>query len=298
MLAFRNAIRAGDPFDTLRQRHDRIADGLAQVERQLQAAAPSARGQFFSSFVIIVREGLEALLVLAGMAAFLVRTGRRDGLRYLHGGWIAAIALGVLTWWVASRIIDVSGAQREVTEGVTALLASVVLLYVGFWLHSKSHGQRWSAFIRSQVSGALGRGTLWGLAAISFLAVYREVFETVLFYQALLTQGDTTPVLTGFAAGCAVLFALAFIIVRTSARLPLGIVFGASSFLLAAFAVVFAGRGVAALQAAGKLPVDPLSVPAVPWLGIYPNIQSIGLQVILVALIIAIFFNNARGRSA
>ncbi len=85
---------------------------------------------------------------------------------------------------------------------------------------------------------------------------------------------------------------------RTSARLPLGIVFGASSFLLAAFAVVFAGRGVAALQAAGKLPVDPLSVPAIPWLGIYPNIQSIGLQVILVALIIAIFFNNARGRSA
>lgn len=298
MLAFRNAIRAGDPIDTLRQRHDRIADGLAQVERQLQAATPSARGQFFSSFVIIVREGLEALLVLAGMAAFLVRTGRRDGLRYLHGGWIAAIALGVLTWWVASRIIDVSGAQREVTEGVTALLASVVLLYVGFWLHSKSHGQRWSAFIRSQVSGALGRGTLWGLAAISFLAVYREVFETVLFYQALLTQGNTSPVLTGFAAGCAVLFALAFIIVRTSARLPLGIVFGASSFLLAAFAVVFAGRGVAALQAAGKLPVDPLSVPAVPWLGIYPNIQSIGLQVILVALIIAIFFNNARGRSA
>jgi high-affinity iron transporter len=200
----------------------------------------------------------------------------------------------VLTWWVATRLIDVSGAQREVTEGVTALLASAVLLYVGFWLHSKSHGQRWSAFIRTQVSGALGRGTLWGLSAISFLAVYREVFETVLFYQALVAQGDPAPVAAGFATGCVALAILAWVIVRSSTKLPLGMVFGVSSMLLAAFAVVFAGRGVAALQAAGRLPLDPLPLPAVPWLGLYPNVQGLALQFGLVLLIVFIFVRNAR----
>jgi high-affinity iron transporter len=294
MLDYRNGVRAGLPVAQIRQRHDAILADLDAVERRIAGTAPSVQGQFVSAMVIVLREGLEALLVLAGMAAFLVRTGRRDGLRHLHAGWIAAIALGVLTWWVATRLIDVSGAQREVTEGVTALLASAMLLYVGFWLHSKSHGQRWSAFIRGQVSGALGRGTLWGLSAISFLAVYREVFETVLFYQALVSQGDPAPVAAGFAVGCAVLAVLAWVIVRSSVKLPLGLVFGVSSILLAAFAVVFAGRGVAALQAAGRLPLDPLPLPAVPWLGLYPNVQGLALQFGLVLLIVFIFVRNAR----
>jgi high-affinity iron transporter len=294
MLEYRNGIRAGLPALQVRQLHDAMLADLDAVERRLAGTAPSVQGQFLSAMVIVLREGLEALLVLAGMAAFLVRTGRRDGLRHLHAGWIAAIALGVLTWWVATRLIDVSGAQREVTEGVTALLASAMLLYVGFWLHSKSHGQRWSAFIRTQVSGALGRGTLWGLTAISFLAVYREVFETVLFYQALLAQGDAAPVAAGFGVGFAVLAVLAWVIVRSSTKLPLGLVFGVSSILLAAFAVVFAGRGVAALQVAGKLPLAPLPLPAVPWLGLYPNVQGLALQLALVLLIVIIFVRNAR----
>ncbi|MEI7968084.1 MAG: FTR1 family protein [Betaproteobacteria bacterium] len=295
MMAFRNDIRAGVPVAALEEKDNDILGGLASAGSRATTSGSSAQGQFASSsFIIIVREGLEAILVLAGMAAFLVRTGPRDGLRYLHGGWIGALALGGLTWWVASRLIAVRGAQREVTEGVTALLAAGMLLYVGFWLHSKSAGQRWSSFIRTQVSGALGRKTLWGLAAISFLAVYREVFETALFYQALLAQGSAGPVLAGFGAGCAVLLALALVIVRSTAKLPLGAVFGLSSLLLAVFAVVFAGRGVAALQAAGRFPTDPLSIPAVPWLGVYPTLQSVSLQLVLIVFIVAVAFYNSR----
>jgi high-affinity iron transporter len=169
-----------------------------------------------------------------------------------------------------------------------------MLLYVGFWLHSKSAGQRWSAFIKSQVSGALGRGTLWGLAAISFLAVYREVFETVLFYQALIAQGGATAVLSGFVTGCAVLVALALLIVRFSAKLPLGVFFGASSILLALMAVVFAGQGVAALQAAGKLPSDPVAFPSFPVLGIYPNLQGLVLQLVLLVIIVGTYVHTSR----
>lgn len=294
MLDYRNRVKSNAPLESVEAAHAELARMLRDAKQRLAGNDVSPQAQFLSAFIIIVREGLEAILVLAGMAAFLKRTGRGEGLRWLHGGWIGAIALGVFTWWIATALIEVSGAQREVTEGVTALLASAVLLYVGFWLHSKSAGQRWNAFIKSQVSGALGKGTLWGLAVISFLAVYREVFETVLFYQALIAQGAATSVLSGFAAGCAVLVALAVLIVRFSTRLPLGLFFGVSSVLLALMAVVFAGQGIAALQAAGKLPSDPVNFPSLPLLGIYPNLQGLLLQLVLVALIIGAYFYTSR----
>ena len=294
MLDYRNQVKTSAPLATVEARHIELQRLLHDAKERLAGSEVSPKAQFASAFIIIVREGLEAILVLAGMAAFLRRTGRSEGLKWLHGGWIGALALGALTWWIATVLIEVSGAQREVTEGITALVAAAMLLYVGFWLHSKSAGQRWSAFIKSQVSGALGRGTLWGLAAISFLAVYREVFETVLFYQALIAQGGATAVLSGFVTGCAVLVALALLIVRFSAKLPLGVFFGVSSILLALMAVVFAGQGVAALQAAGKLPSDPVAFPSLPVLGIYPNLQGLVLQLVLLAIIVGTYVHTSR----
>lgn len=300
MLAFRAAIQRNAPVAEIEARHGALAALLRNTRDRVQGTTASPGAQFASAFIIIGREGLEAVLVLAAMAAFLRRTGRHEGVRWLHGGWIAALALGGLTWWLASRLIAASGAQREVTEGVVALLAAAVLLYVGFWLHSKTHGQRWSAFIKSQMSGALGRGTLWGLALVSFMAVYREVFETVLFYQALLQQGGGGAVLAGFATGCAALLAAALLIMRFSARLPLGAFFAASSVLLALMAVVFAGQGVAALQEAGHLPATPVDGPTIALLGIHPTLQGLGLQAALLVLIAVLFYLNTRdsGRPA
>jgi high-affinity iron transporter len=300
MLAFRAAIQRSVPVAELEARHAALAELLRDTRDRIDGAQVSPQAQFVSAFVIIAREGLEAILVLAGMAAFLRRTDRREGVKWLHGGWVAALALGGLTWWLASRLIEVSGAQREVTEGVVALLASAVLLYVGFWLHSKSHGQRWNAFIKSQVNGALGQGALWGLAVASFLAVYREVFETVLFYQALVQQGGTGAVLAGFATGCVALLGAAVLIMRFSARLPLGTFFAASSALLALMAVVFAGQGVAALQEAGRLPASPVAGPTIALLGIHPTLQGLGLQAALLVLIAFLYHFNTRepGRPA
>lgn len=297
MLGFRAAIQRAAPVAEIEARHSALTALLRDARDRLQGATASPGAQFASAFIIIAREGLEAVLVLAAMAAFLRRTGRHEGVKWLHGGWIGALALGGLTWWLASRLIAVSGAQREVTEGVVALLAAAVLLYVGFWLHSKSYGQRWSAFIKSQVSGALGRGTLWGLALVSFMAVYREVFETVLFYQALMQQGASSAVLAGFATGCVVLLAAALVIVRFSARLPLGAFFAASSALLALMAVVFAGQGVAALQEAGRVPATTVSGPTIALLGIHPTLQGLGLQAALLVLIAALFYLNTRDSS-
>jgi high-affinity iron transporter len=297
MMAYRNAVKARKPLGEVETLHDAAVTLLEQSQQRLSGPAASATADFVSALIIILREGLEAVLVLAAMAAFLTRTGRRDSLPWLHVGWIAALLLGGLTWVISSWLIAVSGAHREVTEGITALVSAGLLLYVGFWLHRKAGAVRWNQFIRNQMTTAIGRGALFSIALVSFLAVYREVFETVLFYQALWLQAEgdgQTAVVAGFAVGFAALVVVAWLIARISVRLPLGAFFAASSVLLAAMAIVFAGQGVAALQEAGKLAASRIDFPSVPLLGIYPNLQGLALQVVLLTIVV-IGFAYTRG---
>jgi high-affinity iron transporter len=214
-------------------------------------------------------------------------------MRYLHYGWIGALAVGFLTWLASVYLIEISGARREITEGVAALLATVVLFYVGFWLHDKTSAAQWKRFIETNVQRALSTGTLWGLAGLSFIAVYREVFETILFYQALWVQTDAngkSMTLGGFGAGILVLAVLAWVIMRYSARLPLRQFFSVTGILMFVLAVVFAGKGVAALQEAGYIPVSPVSFPRIDLLGIYPNLQGLLLQLGLLLLALFLWY--------
>jgi len=202
---------------------------------------------------------------------------------------------------ISSKLIAITGAQREVTEGVTALISAALLLYVGFWLHNKANAAKWSEFIRGQMTSAVKGGTLFGFALVSFFAVYREVFETVLFYQALWLESEgsaQTAVIVGLGVGAAILVLVAWLIARFSVRLPLRLFFGASSVLLAIMAVVFTGQGIANLQSAGKLSANPITFPTVPVLGIYPNLQGLTLQLVLIAAIVAIFLYTRNGRRA
>jgi high-affinity iron transporter len=163
-----------------------------------------------------------------------------------------------------------------------------MLLYVGYWLHGKSYAEAWSRFIREQVGQALARRTLWAMAAVSFLAVYREMFEIVLFYETLWAQAGNAgrgAVLGGMAAAAFALGAIAFAIFKYSVRLPLGPFFGATSALLALLAVVFTGHGIAALQEAGVLGVTRLAFDAVTLLGIYPSAEGVGAQLLVLGVV-------------
>jgi high-affinity iron transporter len=227
----------------------------------------------------------------------LIKSGRREALPYVHAGWIAALVLGGLTWVIASYVVTVSGAGREVTEGVTALLAAAMLLYVGFWMHRHSHAARWKAFLEGRVQAALSGRTLWTLAAISFLAVYREAFETVLFYQALWVEAGPPGHLAvgaGCLAGVVGLVVIAWLILKVGLGLPLGWFFGVGSALMALLAVVLAGKGIAALQHAGKLPVGSLDLPTIPSLGVYPTWQGLVTQLALVVVILGAFTFSRR----
>ncbi|MCE3272065.1 MAG: high affinity FE2+/Pb2+ permease [Ramlibacter sp.] len=257
LMGLRSDIDAGKPVDAVAQRIDKLQELLARAEENLGAGEMSAVAAFTSSLLILLREGLEAILVLAAIVAFVRKTGRSDALPYIHFGWIAAVVAGIATWFAANYLLTITGASREVTEGVAALVAAAMLLYVGLWLHRRSTAQAWQAFIRDQVTTALGKRTLWAMAGISFLAVYRELFEVILFYQALWAQageGRRGAVLAGIGVAALLLTLLAWVILKYSARLPLGPFFKATSALLVVMAIVFAAHGVGALQEAGWLP--------------------------------------------
>ena len=297
MLAYRALIKDSGALDAAAKQVEKIQGMLGDARSLMETARLTPAVAFTSALVILLREGLEAILLLAAIMAFLIKTGRRDGLFYIHAGWIAALLMGVATWALATYAIDISGASRELTEGLTALFAAGILFYVGVWLHNKLQAQRWKEFIEAKVKQATSGQTLWALALLSFVVVYREVFETVLFYKTLWVQAGTagqSMVLGGFIAAAVGLVMLSWLIFRFSVRLPLRLFFGVNSALMYLLAVVFAGKGVAALQAAGKLPIHGVNFPRIDVLGVYPNLQSLGVQLVLVLAAVIFLVLNRR----
>lgn len=290
MGSYRVAVNAG-----------RVEEAHA-LEQKLQALLDSAQGAlnsandpwstFIGAFTILMREGLEALLVVIAMIAFLKKADRRDVLPYVHGGWVAALAAGGLTWGIATYLVDLSGAGREMTEGFSAIFAAVVLLSVGIWMHQKSLAGRWQAYVKEKLSSALNKSSTTMLFVLSFVTVYREVFETVLFYAALWSDGNGVYMLAGLGAGVVVLVGIGLVLLRTSARLPISQFFAFSSALVAILATVLMGKGVAALQKVGFIGMTPLASPRIDLIGLYPSMQTIFAQVAIVIIItLSVIYN-------
>ena len=297
---YRSAIGREAAIGQIDRLASEIDEKLSRADAALSDGSFSNATAFASSFLILLREGLEALLVIAALMAFLVKTKQTKGLPYLHAGWIGALLLGGLTWWVANHFINFSGVAREITESVAALVAAAVLFSVGFWMHGRTQAVQWQKFIRESVEKALGTGSLWGLAGLSFVAAYREVFETILFYQALWVQtesGGHNFVIAGFVITALVLVIVGWLILRYGTRLPLRQFFSVTAIFMVLLAVIFAGKGLSALQEAGKLPISSISFPRIELLGIYPNLQCLGLQAALIMFALLLLVGRQRQSS-
>ena len=257
MVSYRALVAKGAPTD-VQTAQQRLQGLLDEADKVLAPSEDDAVAAYVGALTILLREGLEALLVVVAMLAFLKKAERQDVVVYVHAGWIVALAAGGITWAVATYLVGVSGASRELTEGFSSLFAAVVLLGVGMWMHQKSVAGRWQVYLKEKLSSALNKRTAWFLFSLAFVAVYREVFETVLFFAALWTEGNGWPLLAGLGTGIVLLALLAIILLRTSARLPIGQFFAASSLLVAVLAVVLAGKGIAGLQEAGLLHTSPI----------------------------------------
>ncbi len=300
MGAFRAAIDSHVPATRLANQAEALKALLADARTALSRGASSSTTAFLGAFTIMVREGLEALLIVVAMLAFLRKAERTDALRYVHGGWITALVAGGATWLLATFAIGISGASRELTEGVGSLLASVVLLSVGIWMHGRSHADQWQRYIREKLAGTMNRQSGWFLFGLAFVVVYREVFETILFYAALWAQGSGLAMIAGAACAVVVLGLLAWAMLRYSRTLPVGTFFRYSAWLMAVLTVILAGKGVAALQEAGWIDIAPLSqVPRISMLGLFPTLQSVLAQIAaLIAVLTGFWMANRRPASA
>lgn len=293
MLQYRAAVSASqvEHAETLTQHLDQL---FTQAQDELEAGLADPATTFVGSLTILLREGAEALLIVIGMLAFLRKTDRTEFVRYVHAGWVIALAAGAATWAVATYVASISGASRELTEGFSSLFAAVVLLGVGLWMHQKSSAGRWQSYLKDKLSSAMSRRSAWGLFALAFVAVYREVFESVLFYSALAVDGNTQALLMGLIVGAGLLAALAWALLRTSARMPIGKFFGASSVLVAVLAVILAGKGVAALQEAGWITANAIAWPHVQVLGMYPSAETAMAQLVVLVVALAGFALNSQ----
>jgi len=272
---------------------------FGQVEAELNAGASDATATFVGALTILLREGLEALLIVIGMVALLRKAGRQDALRYVHAGWSSALVAGGMTWAIATYLVEISGASREVTEGLGSVVAALVLLSVGLWMHSKSSAGRWQSYLSEKLSASMGQGSMWGLFALAFVSVYREVFETVLFFSALASDGHHGALLGGGLAAVAILGVIAWVLLRTSARMPVGRFFSATSILVAVLAVVLVGKGVSSLQEAGWVSATPLAAPRIELLGMFPTMETLLAQALVLALVVFGFaYNRAAARRA
>ena len=255
------------------------------------ATTTTAMPYFFYASGILFREGLEALLVIIALVAGVRQAGQGDRTRAIYAGAITALATSLMLAWAVEHLIGDNAS--DTLEGVFQLLAAATLFYVSSWMTARSQARRWTSFIDAQVAAAgKSRGPAIALAATAFLAVMREGAETIVFFQALAAGAtenvERHAVMMGVVAG-AIALTIAFLILRrVTYLLPIGPIFAVTSILLYAMAVIFAGQGIASFQEAGVMSATFVSgVPTIPMLGIFPTIQTLAAQMILLTVALA-----------
>ena len=276
----------------------------AQMETESETKSDPRLLTFLGAFGIIVREGLEAILVIAGMIAYLVKSGNQGTLKNVYIGSALGIVMSFVAAWFLSwlkRAWTGAGQSQEVIEGITALIAVGVLFYVSNWMISKAEAASWSRYIDGKVQSSVETGSSFALAFTAFLSVFREGAEVVLFYQPMLNEGNPGMVWAGFGAGCILLVFVYLAITKLSIRLPIKVFFTATSILMAVMCVSFLGSGIKEL--AENVFDLTMNVPAVPEndviqiFGIYPWLETLIPQLILgIVLLVTFLVAHYRGK--
>ena len=265
-----------------------VIDGM---QTELKPLTAEVRYGVADAAIIMLREGLEALLIIGALLAFLQKSNNRDKQRWIWLGGLAGVLASIVTAVALQRLFvsATAGANRELIEGVTGLLAAGLLVYVSYWLHSKSHMGAWQQYIRQQSNAALVRNSLFSLASIAFLAVFREGAETVVFYMGIAPAIALTDLMLGIGLAVVVLVVLGVLMLRYGVRIPLRPFFLVTSLLLYYMAFKFVGTGIHALQVAGAVPATPSRfLPSWQPLGLFPTLETTAVQLLLLGLAVAV----------
>jgi len=290
----RAEIKRGADLSHVEKINQGIQSDLQEAQTILEQKV-GFTGLFLQSFAIIVREGFEAILIVAALIAFLIKSENKDKVKTIYQGVIIGIVASFLTAYIIDEVLDISAAKQELLEGWIMLVAVVVLFWVSYWLIMKIETQKWNSYITKKMTQALTTGNVFALGMVAFFAVYREGFETVLFYKALyLYSGNVNSgIIPGFVAGCSFLVFIFYLINKVGIRIPLKWFFGATSVLLYFMAFTFMGKGLHELQMGEALSLTPANFsPEISWLGMYPTWETlIGQSLLLIIFLGGLFYS-------
>ncbi|MDN4090381.1 FTR1 family iron permease [Paenibacillus polymyxa] len=268
---------------------DKALQTLDQMLDRLRPLTEERSYTAWDAALILLREGMEAILVLAALLAYAKKSGEAVAGRWIWAGAGTGLVLsGILAVLFTSLVAAAaSGSMRELLEGVTGLVAVVLMLTVGNWLHSKSNAAAWNRFVENSVGNALARGSLWSLFAVSALAILREGAETAIFYIGMAPAIETSQLLIGIGSATVILVVLALAIIKFSVRLPIRAFFLTATILIYYLVFRFLGESIHSLQVAGKLPGHTASsLPSISWLGMYPTWETFVPQALVLIFMV------------
>lgn len=265
---------------------------ITELKRDLEPfAGATVTYGIFDATSILLREGLEALLIIAALLAFLQKSGHNDKRRWIWIGGGAGIAASILAAVAIQLLFSsfVTGANRELIEGVTGLVAAALLFYVSYWLHSKTHIGGWQRYLKDKTNAAVATGSLFSLASLAFLSVFREGAETALFYMGIAPSIALRDLLMGLAIGSVMLVIIGVLVIGLGKRIPLKPFFQVTSLLIWYLGFKFIGAGIRALQVARVMPETTASwLPSSDLLGLYPTWETTVPQLVLIAIAIGV----------
>ncbi len=297
----KRAVRDDAGSDQVSQEREKLLEMIqADVHRLENKAMGGGRwASFWPAFLILLREGMEAILMLVAVLAYLNKSGNKKYLSTVYNWATGGIVASFATAYVFSSVLGKfeGGASQELIEGCTALFAVFVLLGMSLWMNGKANAQAWKHYVEGMVQQSISSGRATALGFASFLAVYREGAEVILFYQALFNNasGDTEMIWFGFGAGCVVLAIIFGVIQMGLLRIPLRPFFIVTSTLMFLMAVAFAGSGVSELQEAQVISQSVIEAewfPSIDLLGIYPTWETVATQIVLLALGAAVYLKR------
>ena len=284
-----------------RASYGEVRSVIADLERNLDESERLVTGSgdvapaiaFVASFAIIFREGLESVLIIGAILTYMEASRNIRLKPYVYYGILAGIAATGVTWVVASYLIEISGADRELIEAIAALSATAVLFYVSFWILNKIEHKRWMEFVKAKVWQATTTGSAMVFVTLAFFTVYREGFETVLFYQAMFgfAKYMEAYVGLGFVVGMASLLLIYYVMRRLGKRLPLRVLFGLTMGIGSYLSIAFLGNAVRELQVLDIVPytgmhgtIPRLDINMATMTGIYPTLETVVAQIMLLSV--------------
>lgn len=302
MNSVRSAIKTKQPAVEVEQK---ISDAQSSINKAKVLLGEQIYSFWFSFFIaasILLREGLEAVLIIITILSLLQSLKAKQAIKWVHGGWLTALAIGAASWFFTGWLISFGSQNREVIEGIGAIIAVIILMYVGFWLHNKTEAKKWQKFIQTRITGLLDQEKLFGLAFISFIVVFREAFESILFLSSMQLQVDDNShngVWMGAVSAIIAVILLGYLLLHFSVRIPIRKLFQYSAIIIMVLAVVLTGQGVHAFQESGWLSVTsiPLNFHSAI-LGIFPTAETYGLQIIVGAIIFLMWYKRKKSAVA